>query len=278
MRRFFTCITVVALALLFCGSQAFSATSGKKGKAPAQTAKSVKAPKAAPLPPSDWSPNNFPAGNRGWCTWYTDGRYYHFFGEKLELNPRPGSNAFTWFKRAQNLEKSQEPQAGDIMVIKRPRGDRAGHVAFVEEVVPGVGWIVTHSNFDFKGHNPIRVQKIDGRKVFTDLFVPGAKPGTVKLSGGNSTYTLLGFLHRERSLDPLEELALAGNGGIGGDGMAFEGALEAAAFQVAAREEAGEIVSGPFRGEDVAYLEPATPQLLNAPDTCGCSLTPRLAN
>lgn len=265
-----------------------------KAKAPAKTpAKAAKktgqkkpAKKAAkPLPKSDWSPNNFPAGLRGWCTWYADGRFYKFFGEKLELAPRPGSNAHLWYPRAQNVAKSKtEGQAGDIMVIKRPKGDRTGHVAFVEDVIPGVGWVVSQANFDFGGHKPLRTEWIDGRKVTFDLFVPGPRPGTVRLDGGNSVYNLIGFIHKEEN----KLLALAGGvrgdqGGIGGDGYLPETAqLDIAAATVAEKEEVAAIETIRLESSEYAGVTPEldaenaiTP--VSDPDACGCTIRPRLS-
>lgn len=163
----------------------------KKKQDPAKVAK-------APLPKSDWSPNRFPVGVRGWCTWYVDGRFQEFYGEKLEFMPRYGSNAMTWYERVQNVDRPAEAKPGDIMVMRRGKKDKRGHVAFVEEVIPGVGWLISHANFDFRGHQPVKTEIIDGRKVFYDIFVPGMRPGTVMLQGGNSVYNLLGFLRKDR--------------------------------------------------------------------------------
>lgn len=243
----------------------------KKQAKPGKTAKKA----SKPLPKSDWSPNNFPAGNRGWCTWYVDGRYYKYFGEKLELAPRPGSNAHLWYPRAQKLKKDGYGEAGDIMVMKRPRGDRTGHVAFVEEVIDGVGWVVTQSNFDFKGHKPLRVDYIDGRKVTTDLFVPGPRAGTIRLDGGNSVYNLVGFLHRDDN--PL--LALAGQDGpkktgIGGDAVILtEAQLEIAASAVAETEELAALEAERLAAASFASNTEAR---VVDEEMCGCSIVPRL--
>lgn len=247
--------------------QAAKAKTGKE-----KTAKGsgkVKGKKAA-LPRSDWSPNNFPAGSRGWCTWYADGRFRDFHGEKLELFPRPNSNAHTWYKRAQNLARTYEGVAGDIMVIKRPKGDRTGHVAFVEESVPGEYWIVTHSNFDFRGHQPLKTEMIDGRKVFTDVFVPGPKSGTVMLKGGSSVYNLLGFLHKDKpapaiSPEPLIETGVSG--------------AVAAAPGEGADSSARTLSGGP--GFDRGYATLNKTEAVNGtfftPDACGPVISTKIA-
>ena len=226
--------------------------------------------KVTVLPPSDWSPNNFPAGRRGWCTWYADGRFSKYHGEKLELNPRPNSNAYTWYSRAQNVVKTSDGAPGDIMVIRRGKGDATGHVAFVEECVPGESWTVTHSNFDFGGHQPLKVELIDGRKVFTDVFVPGPRPGTVKLKGGNSVYNLLGFLHVEVPEAPEDFSVAAAGSDYFPDDLSILAEAQGGVEQRADAEK---------RLEEVASIgdEQSPLDLLKEPDTCGCTILPKIS-
>lgn len=267
-------------------SKGKSKTSKKKGKG-------QKNPQVA-LPKSNWSPNKFPAGRRGWCTWYADGRFYQYYNEKLELNPRPNSNAFTWYERAQNVVKTKEGAAGDIMVIKRPKGDRTGHVMFVEETVPGESWTVTHANFDFRGHQPLKVEIIDGRKVFTDVFVPGPRPGTVKLKGGNTVYNLLGFLHKDFGPALPPDTAIAANTAQGEkEAKAAETPLSQDDELLLAVARAIDHESEPLdeehatdgESEDEAAVngfssltdpEAAATQIV-AQEACGCELPPRIS-
>lgn len=255
----------------------------KTEKKTVKTAKSAKTSKgkksakkaSAPLPKSDWSPNNFPAGNRGWCTWYTDGRYARYFGKKLELNPRPGSNAYLWYQRAQNVERSKEPMAGDIMVIKRPKGDRTGHVAFVEEVISGEEWIVTQANFDFRGHQPLEMKKIDGRKVFTDVFVRGPKAGTVKLKGGNTVYNLLGFIRYKASEEEITLAQAFGPALPEVEGITLPASLETALNELAQREEVAALTDT-FGGFGQGEIEPFSNIVAEAA-ACGCDTPVRVA-
>jgi surface antigen len=154
--------------------------------------------KKAPAVASTWSPNKFPIGRRGYCTWYADGRFFEYYGEKLEFSLRNRTNAKTWFERVANLEKSMTPRPGDIAVFKastKKRRDPTGHVAFVE-AVDGDRIIVSQGNFDYPGHKAMAIRYIDGKKVTVDVMVPGSKTGRYRVEGASHEFILAGFLHK----------------------------------------------------------------------------------
>lgn len=169
--------------------------------------KGSKKSKKAPVVASTWSPNKFPIGRRGYCTWYADGRFFEYYGEKLEFSLRNRTNAKTWFDRVANLEKSQTPRPGDIAVFKastKKRRDPTGHVAFVE-AVDGDRIIVSQGNFDYPGHKALAIRYIDGKKVTVDVMIPGSKPGRYRVEGASHEFIVAGFLHKPDTGDIIAE-------------------------------------------------------------------------
>ncbi len=180
-------------------SVALKKDSPKTAKATAKKKTKTKAKKASreKTVPSTWSPNRFPIGGKGYCTWYADGRFAEYHGVKLEFSRRDRTNAKTWFDRVSNLEKKQTPSVGDIVVFKastKRKRDPFGHVAFVE-AVEGDNIIVSQGNFNYPGHKAKAFRKIDGKKISVDLMVPGSKPGRMRVEGCTHEFVLAGYLH-----------------------------------------------------------------------------------
>ncbi|MEM8949003.1 MAG: CHAP domain-containing protein [Pseudomonadota bacterium] len=105
-------------------------------------------------------------------------------------------NAWTWWAQAKGrYPRSESPEAGAVMVLKKKNAASLGHVAYVEEVIDNRTLIVSHANWLNQGrlHNNTPVIDVSRNNDWSAVRFWNTEGGHF---GGN-TYYPYGFIHQD---------------------------------------------------------------------------------
>jgi CHAP domain len=110
-------------------------------------------------------------------------------------------DAWTWWRKAPEAAylRGQQPQLGAVLVFKRTKRLRYGHVAVVSRIVDNREVLVTHSNWSNRGKVVHHVRVIDesAGNDWSEVKVWNDRTGKF---GGN--YPVYGFIYRPAATQP----------------------------------------------------------------------------
>lgn len=129
---------------------------------------------------------------KGECTWYAFERAQDD-GWRIKFDKPYGRHARAWWEKVTNTAHSSVPEAGSIMVLDKWPGNPYGHVAYVERVISGNRWVISHANM--RVGSPLSDR--DGVPIY-EAEVERA-PGGIRLAGNPTVLHLRGFLTARKS-------------------------------------------------------------------------------
>lgn len=110
-------------------------------------------------------------------------------------------NAWTWWQKAEDrYERGAQPRVGSVLVLSKTRRLRAGHLAYVAEVVNSREIIVHHSNWLNRGqihrYTPVRdISENNDWSLVRVWYTPGRVYGT-------RHYPAYGFIYPDSGETP----------------------------------------------------------------------------
>ena len=124
-----------------------------------------------------------PAVGDGNCTWYAYGRYAEARGSWPDPH-LSWNSAGRWYDEATAFSRGSTPQLGAVICMHDPTGERAGHVAVVEEINADGSITVSQSGYPNLYFNTATLYEADGYSEYG--------------------YTVQGFIYNDISPTPPE--------------------------------------------------------------------------